>query len=302
MKRMMILALMLAPACALDVADTSSTSDELDSSNGHGKAEPVDARVHWAKGAKPGGGGGGSPNLIYHGGPVMAAGASVQPIFWGTSWANASFVADKISGLQTFYGGMGGTSYVGTNSEYTQSNGQHVGTAVTLGAVHIDTSTAARNGSRTSTILAEVCKEITNPVTNGYYPVYIDNPRGHAGYCAWHSTGTCNGVQVQFAFFFNLDGDAGCDPGATGGHSQGLSALANVSGHELSEALTDNHLDAWYDSSGAENSDKCAWTFGASLLQFSNNSQWRVQGNWSNNAYDANQGYGGNRGCIDGTN
>ena len=114
----------------------------------------------------------------------------------------------------------------------------------------------------TAPILAEACKEIANPRPDGYYPVYIDHPRGHAGFCAWHSTGTCNGVQVQFAFFFDLDGDPGCDPGANGSHTQGTAALGNVSGHELSEALTDNHLDAWYDGGGAENADKCAWKFG----------------------------------------
>jgi hypothetical protein len=300
MNRLMILVLALAPACAVEMTDT--TSDDLDSNGGHGGGEPPDARVHYARGEAKPGGGGGSPLLVYHGGPVMTTGAAVQPIFWGPSWANSTFVGDKITGLQTFYGGIGGTSYEGTNTEYTQSGGAHVGTSVSLGAVHIDTSTAAKNGSRTSTILAEVCKEISNPVTNGYYPVYIDNKRGHAGYCAWHSTGTCNGVQVQIAFFFNLDGDAGCDPGTTGGPTQALSALANDTGHELSEALTDNHLDAWYDGSGEENADKCAWTFGASLLRFSNNSTWRVQGNWSNNAFNGNTGYGGNIGCIDGTN
>jgi hypothetical protein len=88
-------------------------------------------------------------------------------------------------------------------------------------------------------------------------------------------------------------------------HSQGMAALANVSGHELSEALTDPHLDAWYDASGAENSDKCAWSFGTPLLTFSNNSRWKMQGNWSNAAYDARNGYpnrDGQNGCIDGGN
>ena len=58
---------------------------------------------------------------------------------------------------------------------------------------------------------------------------------------------------MQFAFFFDLDGDAGCDPDTSGLHSQGLAALANVSAHELSEARTDPASPgAWYDSSGAE--------------------------------------------------
>ena len=92
------------------------------------------------------------------------------------------------------------------------------------------------------------------PVANAYYPVYSDQRRGNAGYCAWHSSGTINGIRVQFGFFFNLDGDSGCDPQSPGslGHSQGLAALANVSGHELSEMLTDPQLNAWCDQQGGE--------------------------------------------------
>ena len=144
-------------------------------------------------------------------------------------------------------------------------------------ATIVDT-TAPPAAATPRTILAEVCKEITNPDPsgNGYYAVYTDMPRGNAGYCAWHSAGTCGGV-VQFAFFLKLDGDAGCDPEDTSGlHSQGLAALANVSGHELSEARSDpSQPGAWYDSSGEENGDKCAWTFGAPSSRFTNGTSGR---------------------------
>ena len=109
---------------------------------------------------------------------------------------------------------------------------------------------------------------------------------------------------VEFAFFFDLDGDAGCDPrDSSNTHSQGLAALANVSGHEMSETRTDPFLNAWYDTSGDENADKCAWTFGHSLLTFPNGSQWKIQGNWSNAAYNSGTGYpnsSGQKGCSDG--
>jgi hypothetical protein len=135
-----------------------------------------------------------------------------------------------------------------------------------------------------------------HPVANAYYPVYSDQRRGSAHYCAWHSSGTIGGVRVQFGFFFNLDGDAGCDPGAPANlRSQGASALGNVSGHELSEMLTDPQLNAWYDRQGAENSDKCAWTFNG--LVTIGSQQWKIQGNWSNAAANAGTGYA-NVGCI----
>ena len=297
-----------ATATALAAAAVMVVGSRVDIS-GDQDHHPDGAGIHWARQHQPlRQRSRRSPDLTYHGGPVMH-GTHVEPIFWGTSWSNPTFVGDKVSGLTDstagFYSGIGGSSYANTTTEYTDSTAS-VGTAVALGPYHTDTSTVTATGQTTSAILAEVCREITSPVSNGYYPVYVDRKRGKAGFCAWHSAGTCNGVSVQFAFFFNLDGDSGCDPqDNSGAHSQGLAALANVSGHELSETLTDRQLNAWYDSSGSENADKCAWTFGTPLLTFSNNSEWKVQGNWSNAHYDASTGYpnsGGQLGCIDGGN
>jgi len=292
-------ALLVLAACSTPDSPTSPTpSDPSYNRNPNEIQKDPKVHVHLARG-QAGRGGGGVKLLQYHSGAVMTGGASVKAIFWGPSWNSSGFVSDKITGLGTFYGGISGTNYMNTNTEYTQADGKHVGTAVSYNGSTTDLSTPA-NGSQTSAILAEVCKEISNPVSNGYYPVYVDTPRGRAGYCAWHSYGTCGGVPVQIAFFFNLDGDAGCDPGSPyGGHTQGLAALANVSGHELSEAVTDPRNGGWWDSTGAENSDKCAWTFGPSLVAFSNRSSWKIQGNWSNKAYSTRTGYDG-AGCISG--
>jgi hypothetical protein len=85
---------------------------------------------------------------------------------------------------------------------------------------------------------------------------------------------------------------------------RGWPALANVSGHELSEARTDPASPgAWYDSKGEENGDKCAWTFNVPLVRFTNGTQWKIQGEWSNDAYSGGTGYPnspGQKGCLDG--
>jgi hypothetical protein len=240
--------------------------------------------------------------MTYHGGKIMPT-AVTESIFWGSSWGSSP--GDKITGMDSWYSGFIGSNYAKTSDEYTGSNGQVGANTSSLG--HVIDLSASTGGGSTSAILAEVCKVIPNPdgSGNGYYAVYSDTPRGHAQYCAWHSYGTCGGTPVQFAFFFNLDGDAGCDPqDASGLHSQGLAALANVSGHELSEARTDPaNPGAWYDSTGAENGDKCAWTFGAPLVTFSNGIHWKIQGEWSNAAYTAGTGYpnsSGQKGCLSG--
>jgi hypothetical protein len=309
MKKSLLLAFICVPlfahAQAQKPAAAPQTQDLSDLNN-----EPPMLGIHWARGFEPNARARDeashaakpvkNPDMTFHGGKVMPT-ANTEAIFWGTSWA--SYSGDKISGIDSWYIGFGNSNYAATSDEYTGTNGQVTSSTSHLG--HVIDSSASAGGARTSAILAEVCKMVTNPDSNGYYAVYTDTPRGHAGYCAWHSAGSCGAVPVQFAFFFNLDGDAGCDPQDTSGlHSQGLAALANVSGHELSEARTDPASPgAWYDASGQENGDKCAWTFNVPLVTFSNGTQWKIQGEWSNAAYDAGTGYAnssGYKGCLAG--
>jgi hypothetical protein len=263
----------------------------------HGKPEP---HVFLRRGfARPGGGG--SPNLVYHNGPVLTA-SKAQPIFWGSSWNSASFADDKISGLELFFQGFGGSNFAGTNTEYS-----NITTGMTYIPWAIDASSEppSRKALTVSQAVAEACKVTNNsPDTSAVYFIYTSTSAGHVNYCAWHSWGSCSsGVRVQVAYMPNIDNIAGCDPGGDLlGHSQGLAALANVTAHELSEAITDPRGSAWYDSGGAENADKCAWVF-PSNVTLTNKTTWRAQGNWSNAHYNDGTGYpnlSGQKGCING--
>ncbi len=295
MKKFLVPALLSFVATAV-IAQTPSKSANA--------AEPPMLGIHWAKdvAASKGARRTSSPNMTYHNGPIMNN-VYTEAIFWGTSWP--SYTGDEISGMDSWYNGVSGTQYARTVDEYYSTTSSNGSGTLTYGG-HIVDSSAASGGQYTSTILAEVCKVITNPVSTGYYPVYTDLPRGGAQYCAWHSHGTCNGVNVQFGFFWKPDGDSGCNPNSTvSGESEGLQADANVSGHEMSEMRNDPQGNAWYDSSGNENGDKCAWTFGTPYLTFSNGTNWKIQGNWSNWAYNNNAGYAnssGYHGCLDGGN
>lgn len=290
----MVLAIVFVSPCRLS-AQGRSTVDQMDTRPTH---EPPLMGIHWARGFTHNVNARRSANMTWHNGAIMQDSA-VTAIYWGTSWNSAN---PKISGLESFYLGFSGSNYAKTSDEYTGTNGQ-VGPNNTYGGYVIDT-TPATGGNQVSPILAEVCRAIPNPAPNGYYPVYTDVKRGSAGYCAWHSYGSCGSTPVQIAFFFNLDGDPGCDPGdTTTGHPQGVAALANVSAHELSEARTDPRDGGWYDSQRGENGDKCAWTFNVPSVTFTNGSKWMLQGEWSNAAYNSGTGYpnrSGQRGCLDG--
>jgi hypothetical protein len=310
MKKWLLLSLLVCSTIVCGQVSSSSPRQDLSALNG--QHQPPMLGIHWARGFDPFARANEAQsgpfarkrrtvNMTYHGGKIMPT-ADSKAIFWGPGWNTPG---DKITGLDSWYTGFSGSNYAKTSDEYTGSNGQ-VGPTGSYGGHTVDTTTASGGGS-TSAILAEVCKVIATPDStgNGYYPVYVDIPRGNAGYCAYHSAGTCGGVPVQFAFFWKLDGDAGCDPQSTvSGESQGLAALANVSGHELSEARTDPASPgAWYDSSGQENGDKCAWTFNVASVSFPNGTSWKIQGEWSNAAFTAGTGYPnslGQAGCLDG--
>ena len=311
MKKLLLLSLVCATTAAFAQSGNQAPTqpDKSPVQDLNQNHEPPMLGLHWSQGFEPNARAAqsrtarnSSPLMTNHGGKIMPT-ATTQAIFWGTSWG--SYSGDKITGIDSWYQGHSGSNYAKTVDEYSGTNGQVTATNTHLGHI-VDTSASAGGGS-TSVILNEVCKVIGTPDAsgNGYYAVYTDTPRGSAGYCAYHSYGTCAGTLVQFAYFFKLDGDAGCDPNDTSGlHSQGLAAIANVSAHELSEARSDPASPgAWFDSSGKENGDKCAWTFGAPLVTLTNNTQWKLQGEWSNAAYTAGTGYpnsSGQNGCLSG--
>ncbi|MGZ3652513.1 MAG: hypothetical protein ACXVB9_17325 [Bdellovibrionota bacterium] len=248
---------------------------------------------------------GSSALMTYHKGPVIHSG-SVKAIFWGASWNNATFAGDKIAGIDSFFQGFAGSRYSQTGSEYTDGAGNHVTGQITYLNHVVDTSAPPLRALRTSQAVTEACKVAgNNPDPNALYLIYTSTGAGNVNYCAWHSWGNCsNGKPVQVAYMPNLDGVAGCNPGDTvTGHSEGLAALANVTAHELMETLTDPRGSAWYDGSGQENGDKCAWEFpaGNGVSTLANGSNWMLQMEWSNAAYQAGTGlpnYNGQKGCV----
>lgn len=242
--------------------------------------------------------------MTYHGGSVFHI-SSTAAIFWGNSWNNATFAKDKISGLDLFFAGFGGSNYAQTGVEYYDGGGNVTNQSNYLGHL-IDSTSPPSRALKTSQAVSEACKMTNNkPSPSTLYLIYTSNGAGNVNYCAWHSWGTCsNGAQIQIAYMPNLDGVAGCDPGdSSTGHSQGLAALANVTSHELMETITDPRGSAWYDSSGSENGDKCAWSFppNGGISTFYGGSQWKLQMEWSNAAFSAGTGFlnrSNQKGCI----
>jgi len=241
-----------------------------------------------------------SVNMVFHFGMILVANKT-QAIFWGTSWTPTG---DIINGLNSFFSGFDRSNYANASTEYTGTNGQVTWSSTYLGPI-IDGTPAPTNALSVTGAVAEACAVTKNaPDPNALYLIYTETGAGNVNYCAWHSYGTCsNGHPLQVAYMPNITGLAGCDPLDTyTGHSEGLAALANVTAHELSETITDPRNGGWYDASGAENGDKCAWAFHSPVI-LSNATVWKLQMEWSNNAYTAGTGFpnrSGQNGCLQG--
>jgi hypothetical protein len=242
--------------------------------------------------------GGGSADMTFHNGSVLTAN-HVQAIFWG-DWTSAA-AQDKASGIDSFFAGLNGSNFAATSDEYSG-----ITSSTTVIPHAFDSNAAPKRAINTSTAVAEACAIANNaPVADAVYFLFTSTGAGHVNYCAWHSWGACsNGLPIQVAYMPNIDGIAGCDPvdDYNTGHSQGLTALANVTSHEWSEARTDPRGDGWFDNGGAENGDKCAWAFNGAVT-LKNGTKWKLQGEWSNAAFDAGTGFpntSGQLGCLQG--
>jgi len=215
--------------------------------------------------------------LIDHGGVVLDSSATYA-IYWGTP---SDFPSDLEAGMADLLSGLSGSSYLDIATEYMR--GAAVSTMY-VGSVS-DTSAPPRKAPRVSDIATEVCKLFASPNPDGVYIVFTSNaPR--VKFCSWHASATCNGVTFQVAYVPNQELLPACSPYTRKNlgcnfQSAGTVSSADSVAHEFMEAITDAHLDAWYDQNGLEIADKCNYDFQACVV-LSNATSWQIQSEWSN--------------------
>ncbi|HEX8950735.1 MAG TPA: hypothetical protein VF945_02770 [Polyangia bacterium] len=218
--------------------------------------------------------------ISYHGGPVMLGTVNIYYIWYG-NWSGNS--ATTI--LTSFGSNIGGSPYEHINSTYYNGSGQHV-----TGAVHYAGSTTDNYSQGKSLSDAQVETVVSSAISGGrlpkdtnaiYFVLTSSDVTASSGfctqYCGWHTHGTIAGSDIKYSFVGNPDRcPTSCAAQTTSPNGNaGADAMASILAHELEEAHTDPDLNAWYDSRGYENADKCAWTFGAESTA-SNGSKYNV--------------------------
>ena len=206
--------------------------------------------------------------INYHGGPLILGTTNVYYIWYGNWSGNTATTI-----LTDFALSIGGSPYFNINTTYYDGGNVHVSNAVNYGGSTTDSYSRGTSLSD-SAIQGVVASAVTSGAlpydTSGVYFVLTSaDVTASSGfctqYCGWHTHGTINGFDIKYSFIGNPDRcPSACEAQSTGPNGNaGADGMASIIAHELEESVTDPDLNAWYDTRGMENADKCAWTFGA---------------------------------------
>jgi hypothetical protein len=258
------LALVVCAAGALadDGGDKNNRAKEFENGgptvNAH-DTNPIDT-------APTQGGTGSLSPIINHHGPVMTT--PTPYLIWYGNW-NQSNGSDTPAGQQLVRDFLFGLN----NSPYFQINTTY-GASGSVGVVGGETTVSASSRTRLSD--NGVFSVVSNAITgnhlpkdaNGVYFVITSSDISKSGfctqYCGWHTFGTVGGTTIKYSFVGNANRclNACAAQTVSPNGNAGVDGMLSVVAHELEEATSDPNLNAWYDASGNENADKCAWTFG----------------------------------------
>jgi hypothetical protein len=233
--------------------------------------------------------------ISYHGGPVVVGGVTAYVIWYGNWGGNSATTI-----IPNFLSSEGGSPYFDINTTYYNASSVHVANAITYGGATTDNYSQG-----TSLTDAQIQTIVANAISSGRLPhdssgVYfvltsadVTETSGFCTqYCGWHTHGTISGSDIKYSFVGNPDRcPSACEAQTTSPNGNaGADGMVSIIAHELEEAVTDPDLNAWYDTRGQENADKCAWTFGTTSIA-PNGSRYNVtlggnnyliQQNWVN--------------------
>jgi hypothetical protein len=191
-------------------------------------------------------------------------------VIWYGDWSGSQTPAL----VEQFLGrDIGGSPYFNINTTYYNSANVHVSNSV-----HYAGSTTDSYSQGTALTDAQIQTVVSSAISSGrlpkdtnavYFVLTSSDVTASSGfctqYCGWHTHGTISGSDIKYSFVGNADRCPAACAGQTApspNGNVGADAMVSIIAHELEEAHTDPDLNAWYDTRGAENADKCAWTWG----------------------------------------
>jgi len=206
--------------------------------------------------------------IQYWGGSVLLGTNHAYIIWYGT------FDSGTMSILSTLVSSIGGSPYFNITAGYFDGSGNSISNSLTLaGSIQNNYSKGKLLHSLdVSQIAVDAISAGQLPLdANGIYLVLTAGDVQVDGFgtsfCGYHSVRSFSNSLVHYALIGNpapshLSSCAAQQSNSPNGNP-GADAMASTIAHELEETITDPNVDAWYDASGEEIADKCAWNFGA---------------------------------------
>ena len=284
MKKPLLLAALFAVGCGGTAVSTDEASSNDVAPTGRGETLAA---------AKPTGQAA-TLNITLHGGPVLLGTTNVYTIWYG-NWTTT-----KQNIINTYLNNVGGSPYFNINTTYYNSAGTHVSNSVKLAGSTTDNysqGTALSDAAVQAVVSSAITSGRLPSDTNALYFVLtsadVNETSGFCtSYCGWHTHATINGAIINYSWVgdpstrcpASCEGQTASSPNG----DPGADGMASVVAHELEETVTDPQGNAWYDSKGAENGDKCAWTWGTTSTASNGSmynitlggSQFLIQRNW----------------------
>jgi hypothetical protein len=225
-------------------------------------------------------------NLANHGGPVITS-AHVVFIFWGPSFGSGGADASYAATLQGFRNQFGTTGEYNVITQYTGSNGTVALTNLGGGTADLFDGTTPPTNVTDAIVQSEVNKYLSSHAfdASAIYEVVIPS----SSYSSSGSSTSCGGPSLAYCAYHGNYTSSGHDvrysiepyPSCSGCAVSGWSAVQNQEHfvcHETREAVTDPDGTTWWDRTGNEADDKCAW----SPTPFIGTNGYSYQYEWSN--------------------
>lgn len=240
-----------------------------------------------------------SNGISYRGGPVMTDvnGVKINIIWYGT-WTTTQKTI-----LRTMVNGLSGSKYYNINTTYYDASKKYVKNLISVSS-EMDDAYSQGNGATTALSDAQIWSIVsaasttnalikdTNAITLVLTSADVKKSGFITSYCGWHSFNTLSATSIKYSFVGNPGTNSSCAVQSVSPNGDmGVDAMASVVAHEIVEAVTDPQLNAWYDSRGYENADKCAWKFGTTTTTSTGawnmtlgGKNYLIQQNWRNSS------------------
>lgn len=203
------------------------------------------------------------PPIIYHGGRTMKN-ANIYTIYYG-AW-NTTIMKSSVKLITHFFNNIHKTDAWNVQRQYIG------GSTVIEKKIILDNYSLGKN-------YPDVQQIIKNSIISGKLPIdtdgiyYVITSKDVLitdfckSFCGYHSYFDFNNTKIIYSFVGDSTACVGCSPIRDSINNNVVAdTTMSIVFHELVEAMSDPYLDAWFDTFGYENADKCSWNYGKTYL------------------------------------